>query len=78
MSQPWDRLEDWLAEDPESLWAEVEIGEAARWRVRLMKLTGDEYPNDSECIADAESATLEGATDGALQLAREFREGGGR
>ena len=77
VNDPWARLERWLDEDPEISWAEVAKGHATRWCVRLVQTVpiDDDHPSGDRVIADAESETLEGAVDGALLLAREFKEG---
>jgi hypothetical protein len=77
-NDPCDRLDDWLSEDPEINAAILSRGSTgANYQVRLMQAgeVDDEHPCGEHCVADAESATLEGAIEGALLLAREFREG---
>ena len=73
VNDPLLRLEHWLDEDPEINFAEVHKHHG-RWGVVLMQ-ADDESLDGRRCVADAESATFEGAVAGAMLLAREFREG---
>jgi hypothetical protein len=73
MTDAFDRLEAWLAEEPDDeSYATVSRGESAPWQVRLFR------GEANLCVADAEGETLEAAVEGALVLYGEFQEGASR
>ena len=76
VNDPWVRMEAWLDEDPEINWIELEK-HRGHWGLKMLQACERDDNNllGERCVADVESATLEGALAGALLLAREFKEG---
>ena len=70
----WVPLDAWVEESRTRRWFELSRPSSSRARVRLFEATGPSSGSpDDDCVADCESATLEGAVDGAVRLARLMR-----